>query len=161
MPPIISLIAALSKNHVIGIHNTLPWRLPADLQHFKKLTMGHPIIMGRKTFESIGRPLPGRINIIISRNDYPAPAECRVTKSLESAIALCSDYDEAFFIGGAELYRQALAYADRLYLTEIHTEIEGDAWFPEFSKDEWLETTREPHHDAEYQFSFVTYCRKK
>lgn len=161
MPPIISLIAAMSSNHVIGIRNTLPWRLPADLQHFKKLTLGYPIIMGRKTFESIGRPLPGRINIIVSRNNYAAPEECKVTRSLESAIELCADYDEAFFIGGAELYQQALAYAERLYLTEIHTEIEGDAWFPEFSKDEWIETAREPHNDAEYQYSFVTYCRSK
>ena len=161
MRPIISLIAAMTKNRVIGIHNTLPWQLPADLQHFKKLTMGHPVIMGRKTYESIGRPLPGRANIIISRDDYPVPAECKLAHTLESAILLCTDYHEAFFIGGAQLYQQALPFADRLYLTEINTEIVGDAWFPEFDRQAWIETQREPHYDANsgYEFDFVIYQR--
>ncbi|MDR3393250.1 MAG: type 3 dihydrofolate reductase [Sulfuriferula sp.] len=161
MRPIISLIAAMAKNRVIGIRNTLPWQLPADLQYFKKLTLGHPVIMGRKTFESIGRPLPGRLNIIISRNAYQAPDGSKVADSIASAIALCADYDEVFFIGGEELYRQALPQADRLYLTEIDAEIEGDAWFPEFSHTDWAETRRAPQQDdnSNYRYDFVTYQR--
>ncbi|ARU32001.1 diacylglycerol kinase [Sulfuriferula sp. AH1] len=162
MRPIISLIAAMAKNRVIGIRNTLPWQLPADLQHFKKLTLGHPVIMGRKTFESIGRPLPGRLNIIISRNGYKAPAECKVADSIAAAIALCAGHDEAFFIGGEQLYRQALPVADRLYLTEIDTEIEGDAWFPEFDPHDWKETQRESHYDDNngFGYNFVIYQHK-
>lgn len=161
MRPIISLIAAMAKNRVIGIRNTLPWQLPADLQHFKKLTLGHPVIMGRKTFESIGRPLPGRLNIIISRSSYNAPAECKVVDSIASAIALCAGHDEAFVIGGEQLYRQALSVADRLYLTEIDAEIEGDAWFPEFDLHAWQETQRESHYDSDngYRYHFVIYQR--
>ncbi len=161
MRPTISLIAAMTTNHVIGIRNSLPWQLPADLQHFKKLTLGHPIIMGRKTFESIGRPLPDRTNIIISRNSYDAPAACQVAHSIESALTMCSNRDEIFFIGGEQLYRQALPLADRLYLTEIEAQIEGDAWFPEFDNAEWQETQREPHYDdiSGFRYSFVIYQR--
>lgn len=162
MRPIISLIAAMTKNRVIGIRNTLPWQLPADLQHFKKLTLGHPIIMGRKTYESIGRPLPGRTNIIISRSDFAAPSSCKIANSISSAIALCPDNDEAFFIGGEQLYRQALPIADRLYITEIDTELEGDAWFPEFNLNDWTQIERETHYDEinGYAYSFVIYKRK-
>ncbi|MEQ1667878.1 MAG: dihydrofolate reductase, partial [Sulfuriferula sp.] len=150
MHPTISLIAAMSKNRVIGINNTLPWHLPADLQHFKQLTLGHTIIMGRKTFESIGRALPGRTNIIISRNGYPAPANCTVVDSIAAAIKLCTNKDEIFFIGGEQIYAQAIAYADKLYLTEIDTEIAGDAHFPDFSPTDWIETDRQPQTASPY-----------
>ncbi|HEX7971741.1 MAG TPA: dihydrofolate reductase, partial [Thiobacillus sp.] len=122
--PRISVIAALARNRVIGIENRLPWRLPEDLAHFKALTLNHPILMGRKTFESLGRPLPGRTNIVITRN----PGYCHdgyvVAASIPAAIALCQDADELFFIGGAELYAQAIPLADRLYLTEVDIEAE-------------------------------------
>lgn len=158
--PIISLIAAMSKNHVIGINNTLPWHLPADLQHFKQLTLGHPIIMGRKTFESIGRALPGRTNLIISRNEYPAPTNCTVVSSIQAAINLCKNEKELFFIGGAQIYQQAMHVADRLYLTEIDTELAGDAHFPEFDSSHWLETDRQHHQELPFAYDFVTYNRK-
>lgn len=158
--PIISLIAAMSKNRVIGINNTLPWHLPADLQHFKQLTLGHPIIMGRKTFESIGRALPGRTNLVISRSEYPAPANCTVVGSIEAAIDFCKTLDELFFIGGAQIYEQAIQLADRLYLTEINTEITGDAHFPEIDSAHWLETDRQHHQELPYTYDFVTYNRK-
>jgi dihydrofolate reductase len=158
--PIISLIAAMSKNRVIGINNTLPWHLPADLQHFNQLTLGHPIIMGRKTFESIGRALPGRTNLIISRSKYPAPANCTVVGSIEAAIDSCKALDELFFIGGAQIYEQAIQFADRLYLTEIDTEITGDAHFPEIDSAHWLETDRLHHQELPYAYDFVTYNRK-
>jgi dihydrofolate reductase len=158
--PIISLIAAMSKNRVIGINNTLPWHLPADLQHFKQLTLGHPIIMGRKTFESIGHALPGRTNLIISRSKYPAPANCTVVNSIEAAIDFCKVLDELFFIGGAQIYEQAIQLADCLYLTEIDTEITGDAHFPEIDSAHWLETDRQHHQELPYAYDFVTYNRK-
>ena len=162
MRPIISLIAAVANHRVIGIHNTLPWQLPADLRYFKNLTLGHPIIMGRKTFESIGRALPGRTNIIISRNAYPAPAGCIAADSIATAIAQCADYDELFFIGGAELYQQTINLADRLYLTEIAIDVaQGDAWFPDFDRAIWQEIRREQQFDAASQcaFDFVVYQR--
>ena len=162
MRPIISLIAAVAKNRVIGVRNTLPWQLSADLRYFKKLTSGHPIIMGRKTFESIGRALPGRTNIIISRHAYPAPSGCIVADSIDSAITLCPTCDELFIIGGAQLYQQTINLADRLYLTEIDLEIDaGDAWFPAFDRNAWHETSREHQFDEDYQcaFDFVVYQR--
>ena len=162
MRPIISLIAAVAKNRVIGVRNTLPWQLSADLRYFKKLTSGHPIIMGRKTFESIGRALPGRSNIIISRHAYTAPSDCVVADSIESAITLCTACDELFIIGGAQLYQQTINLADRLYLTEIDLEIDtGDAWFPAFDRSAWHETSREPQYDEGNQcaFDFVVYQR--
>lgn len=159
MHPTISLIAAMSKNHVIGINNTLPWHLPEDLQHFKQLTMGHTIIMGRKTFESIGRALPGRTNLVISRNGYPAPTNCTVVDSIAAAIQFCANEDEVFFIGGAQIYQQAISYADKLYLTEIDTEMEGDAHFPDFSPTVWIETDRQQHVASPHTYDFVTYLR--
>jgi len=152
----ISIIAAMARNRIIGINNTLPWRLPADLQHFKQITMGKPVIMGRKTYESIGRPLPGRLNIIISQNlDYSVEG-CQVVHSIAEAFSAASHYDEAMIIGGASFYNQALAYAGRLYLTIIEEDFEGDACFPEYNEDEWQEIERiegirdaknsHPHH---------------
>ena len=158
----ISLIAAMAKNRVIGINNTLPWHLPADLKHFKTLTMGHHILMGRKTYESIGKPLPGRTTVIITRNEnYQVPG-CVVVSSIQEAIASCTGDEEIFFVGGAELYGQALSHADRLYLTEIQQEYEGDASFPEYDQNQWQETSREKHMDeaSALEYHFVTYDRK-
>ena len=160
--PRISVIAALARNGVIGIENRLPWRLPEDLAHFKALTLNHPILMGRKTFESLGRPLPGRTNIVITRNPDYHPDGCLVAASIPSAIALCKDADEVFFIGGAELYVQAIPLADRLYLTEVDIEAEGDAWFPDYDRCAFSEVARESHMGAKGDvlgFDFVMYER--
>jgi dihydrofolate reductase len=163
MNPRISIIAALARNRVIGIENRLPWRLPEDLARFKALTLGHPVVMGRKTFESLGRPLPGRTNIVITRNPGYRPAGCLVADSLSAALALCREADEAFFIGGAELYAQALPLADRLYLTEVQLDAAGDAWFPEFDRGAFREVSRESHRGAKgdaLDFDFVVYQRR-
>ncbi len=158
----ISVIAALAKNRVIGIENRLPWRLPEDLAHFKALTFNHPILMGRKTFESLGRPLPGRTNIVITRNPGYRKDGCLVAASIPAAIALCEDADEIFFIGGAELYAQAIPLADRLYLTEVDIEAEGDAWFPEYDRSAFREVSRETRTGEKgdaLRFGFVVYER--
>lgn len=159
--PRISLIAAVAGNGVIGTDNALPWRLPEDLKRFRSLTLGHPVIMGRKTFESIGRPLPGRRNIVVTRNtDFVAPG-CETAGSLKAAIAACSGTsDEIFVIGGAQLYAQALPQAQRLYLTEIQAEFDGDTRFPSFDPDLWRESARE-HQRSEsgLEFDFAVYDR--
>ena len=159
--PRLSIIAAMAKNRVIGIANTLPWRLSEDLKHFKALTLGHHILMGRKTWESLPGKLPGRTSVVITRSrDLQAPG-CIVTNSIEDAIAACGDDDEIFFIGGAELYRQALNVADRIYLTEIQAEFKGDAWFPEFDSNLWQETGRKPcKSESGLECDFVVYDRK-
>ncbi len=160
--PRVSVIAALARNGVIGIENRLPWRLPEDLAHFKSLTLGHPILMGRKTFESLGRPLPGRTNIVITRNRDYCRDGCLVADSIPAALALCADADEIFFIGGADLYAQAIPLADRLYLTEVDIEAMGDAWFPDYDKHMFREVSREPHTGAKgevLRFDFVVYER--
>ncbi|MHB1091495.1 dihydrofolate reductase [Thiobacillus sp.] len=160
--PRVSVIAALAKNRVIGIENRLPWRLPEDLAHFKALTLGHAILMGRKTFESLGRPLPGRTNIVITRKPDYYREGCLVVGSIPAAITLCKDADEIFFIGGAELYAQAIPLADRLYLTEVDIETEGDAWFPDYEKRAFREISRESHTGGKgdaLQFDFVVYER--
>ena len=160
--PRLSLIAALAQNRVIGIENRLPWKLPEDLAHFKALTLGHPILMGRKTFESLGRALPGRRNIVITRNpDYPAPG-CEIASSITDAITLCGQANEVFFIGGAELYQQVLPLVDRLYLTEVQIEAQGDAWFPEFDRTAFAETGRVQNLGEKGDplgFDFVVYDR--
>ena len=160
--PRLSLIVALAQNRVIGIENRLPWKLPEDLAHFKALTLGHPILMGRKTFESLGRPLPGRRNIVITRNsEYQSPG-CEVVVTIADAIALCADAEEVFFIGGAELYAQVIPLVARLYLTEVQIKSQGDAWFPEFDPTEFTETSR-VHNLGEkgdsLLFDFVIYDR--
>lgn len=161
-PPRICLIAAMAANRVIGRNNALPWHLSADLKRFKALTMGHPVVMGRKTYESIGKPLPGRRNLVITRSrDYAAPC-CEVVHSLDAALAACHGAHELFIIGGAELYRESLARAHRLEFTEIHAEFEGDAIFPAFSMSEWRETGREIHSneaDVPFRYDFVRYER--
>lgn len=161
--PHVSVIAALAKNRVIGIENRLPWRLPEDLAHFKALTLGHPILMGRKTFESLGRPLPGRTNVVITRNRDYRPDGCVVADSIPAALALCADADEVFFIGGAELYAQAIPLADRLYLTEVDIEAAGDAWFPDYDRRAFREVSRESHTGGKGDvlgFDFVVYERR-
>ena len=160
--PRLTLIAAVAKNRVIGNGNALPWRLPEDLKRFKALTLGHPVIMGRKTWESLGRPLPGRTNIVISRRvDFHAPGATSVG-SLEAALAKAeaTGTDEAFIIGGAEIYAQALPLARRLQLTEIDRDYAGDAFFPSLDPAEWHETERAAHHAAaNFDYAFVTYER--
>lgn len=139
----ISIIVAMAQNRTIGINNTLPWRCPEDLKHFKALTMGHHMIMGRKTFDSIGKPLPGRTTVVVTRNPDLKIDGCIVTRSLEQAIAACADDKEIFIVGGAELYALALPLTDRLYLTEIQQDIAGDAHFPAINSAEWQEISRE------------------
>jgi len=156
----LNLIVAMARNRVIGIDNTLPWHLPEDLKHFKHLTMGHHIVMGRKTYDSIGRPLPGRTTVIVSRDPDYAMAGCLVAHTLDEAVRLCADDDQAFFVGGSSLYEQALPLAERLYITEIQADYEGDAHFPEFDPGEWRETARESQvDDAGLAYDFVTYDR--
>jgi dihydrofolate reductase len=160
----ISLICATSQNKVIGIDNQLPWRLSADLKRFKSLTLGHHILMGRKTFESIGRPLPGRTSVIITRQaDYQADG-CRVAHSLEEALALSRNDDEIFIIGGAAIYEAALKYADRIYLTIIQQDFEGDTYLFEIDPLLWQEVSREefePDERNPFRYSFLILERRE
>ncbi|MFM2409040.1 MAG: dihydrofolate reductase [Pseudomonadota bacterium] len=138
----LSLIVAMASNRTIGINNTLPWRCPEDLKHFKALTMGHHMIMGRKTFDSIGKPLPGRTTVVISRDSALKIEGCLVANSVDQAIAMCGDDSEIFVVGGAEIYAQTLPLADTLYITEIQQEVAGDAHFSDFDKTVWQEMAR-------------------
>lgn len=140
---ILSIVVAKSKNNVIGKGNQLPWHLPADLKHFKSVTMGKPIVMGRKTFESIGRPLPGRRNVVISRDKNYSALGCDVFHSIDAALAELKNEKEVMIIGGANLYQQLLPLVTRIYLTEIDLEIEGDAFFPELDLSRWHALSRE------------------
>jgi len=153
----LSIIAAVARNRVIGINNTLPWHLPEDLKRFRALTMGHHIIMGRKTYESLGRLLPGRTTVIVSRSkDYAVPGAL-VAASLDAALALCGDDPEVFVIGGAELYLAAIQRADRLYLTEIDRDFDGDTFFPEVDLANWRESARESHtSEAGLPYHYLT-----
>jgi dihydrofolate reductase len=135
----LSLVVAMARNRVIGRDNALPWRLPADLAHFRKVTMGHPIVMGRKTFESIGKALAGRKNIVITHNRGLAAPGCVVVGSLDEAWKAAGDADEVSVIGGTTLFRETLPLADVIHLTEVDAEIEGDTFFPEFDRSEWRE----------------------
>ena len=157
----LNLIAALGQNGVIGVDNRLPWRLSEDLKHFKALTLGHPVLMGRKTFESLGRPLPGRRNIVITRNPECRLEGAEIAHSLEQALALCEGADEVFFIGGADLYRQALPLVQRLYLTEVDASPPGDAFFPSFDRARWRESARDTRRDdaSGLEYAFVIYDR--
>jgi len=160
----ISIIVAMAKNRVIGINNTLPWHLPADLKHFKVLTMGHHIVMGRKTYESIGRPLPGRTSVVVTRNPELNIEGCIIAHTLDQAIAACNGDDQIFIVGGAELYAQALPIADRLLITEIQMDVTGDAYFPDFRRDEWQEISREVCSQQEPQpleYHFAAYQRRQ
>ena len=133
----LSIIVAMDENRLIGAGNALPWHLPADLAFFRRTTLGKPVIMGRKTHQSIGRPLPGRRNIVVSRNARLETPGCELADGLEAALALCRGDDEAMLIGGAELYRQGLPLASRMYITLIHACFSGDAWFPAFDASQW------------------------
>ena len=156
----VHLVAAVAENGVIGANGKLPWRLPEDLQHFKRLTQGHPVIMGRKTWESIGKPLPNRTNIVVSRRSDFRAAGASVASSVEDALALCAGTDPIFVIGGSEVYRAALPYAAGLVLTRIHRSYEGDARFPEIDPADWKESRREEHVAANgIPFDFVWYER--
>lgn len=160
MPASLTLIVAYSTNRAIGRDNALPWKLPGDLAHFKRSTLGHPIIMGSKTWDSLGRPLPGRSNIVISRNPDFSAAGAILAPTLEAAVAACGDIDEAFVIGGAQIYAQALPLARRVLATEVHADVEGDAFFPLLPSFQWKETAREPQPaENGYDYDFVTYER--
>ncbi len=154
----ISIIVAMSSNRVIGVNNTLPWHLSEDLKHFKFLTVGHTIIMGRKTYDSIGRALPNRRNIVISRNIEISCEGAEVVHSIENAFSISKNDGEVFVIGGSNIYEQALHLVDHLYITEIKKSFLGDAFFPEINKSIWVETSREDHiaNDG-LEFSFVNY----
>ena len=156
----INLIAAMSTNRVIGKDNRLPWHLPDDLKHLRQLTMGHPVIMGRKTYESVGHPLPGRQNIIVTRQIGYTVEGATVRGSLEDALALlCDCNDEVFVLGGEQVYRHAMSRADRIYLTVIHEQIEGDAYFPLIPEDQFVEIDRQNFY-ASKRFSFLIYDRR-
>ncbi|MEW8505655.1 MAG: type 3 dihydrofolate reductase [Candidatus Thiodiazotropha sp.] len=162
MKPLISLIAAVATNGVIGVDNSLPWRLPADLKHFKSLTMGKPIVMGRRTWESLPGVLPGRRHIVVSRNrDYRATG-CELVHSVDEALQLAGEVAEIMIVGGGGLYRQMLPRADRLYLTLVEADVEGDAHFPEFDGSQWHEVSREYHAADDrnpFAYSFVVLNR--
>jgi len=156
--PKIYLVAAVASNGVIGSNGQLPWRLPEDLKHFKRLTLGHPVIMGRRTWESLPGALPGRDNIVVTRQaGYEAPGAA-VASSLEAALALCAGEPVAFVIGGSRLFAESLPIAAGLVMTEIDRAYEGDTWFPQYDRSRWRESQRERHVTAEgTKFDFVLY----
>jgi len=154
----IILIAAMAQNRVIGRNNTIPWHIPGEQQCFKALTMGHTLIMGRKTFESIGRPLPGRTTIIISRNREYQAAGCLVAQSLAGAIALCPEAETIFIAGGGEIYREGLDLAEAIYLTVLDREVEGDILFPEFDPDQFRSISEERVEGSD-PYTFAVFAR--
>jgi dihydrofolate reductase len=162
----VSLIVAVSLNGVIGRDGDLPWHLPADLKHFKRTTMGHHLIIGRRTWEEVGQPLPGRTMVVVTRSRRFAPEGAQVVRSVEQALELAAIDEEPFIGGGSQIYRLALArdLVDRIYLTRIHAEVEGDTFFPDFDLDDW-ELVSEEHHDAdeknEFAYSFLVYERRR
>ena len=161
---LISLIVAMDRNRVIGAGGKLPWRLPADLKHFRALTMGKPIVMGRKTHESIGRVLPGRENIVLTRDPDYRPEGCTILHDLDQLYAHCAAADEVMIMGGADLYQQTLNRARRIYLTEIDADCPGDTFFPPFDKEAWRETERQdfaPDAANPHPCSFVTLERNR
>ncbi len=160
---IISIIAAMDRNKLIGNNNKLPWHLPADFAHFKSVTMGKPIIMGRKTFESIGKPLPGRANIVLSRKVATQFDGVVCVSTFEEALAVVSDAEEVMIIGGSSVYEMLLPQINRMYLTFVDAEFDGDAWFPDYYEKEWLEidsVTRHADDKNKYACRFVTLERK-
>lgn len=159
----ISIVVAISENNAIGRDNQLLWHLPADLKHFKNITTGHTIIMGRKTFDSIGKPLPNRRNIIITRQKKLNIEGVEVVNSLNDALALCEGETEVFVIGGAEIYKQAIAVSHRIYLTRVHQEFEADAFFPEIDNESWKEVEKVDHLPDEknkFAYTFSTLERR-
>lgn len=159
----ISIIVAMDKKGVIGLEGDLPWYLSADLKRFKAMTMGKPLIMGRKTHESIGRPLPGRKNIILTQSQEFKAKGCTVVHSLEEALLAAGEVDEVMIMGGSGIYDQSLDRANRLYITEVHADVSGDVYFPEFDGGEWVEIEREDHSaddKNDFDYSFVVKERK-
>jgi len=163
-----SMIVAMAENRVIGINNNLPWYLPNDLKYFKQVTMGKPILMGRKTYESIGKPLPGRANIVLTRNESWSAEGVKTVNSLMQAFELAQSIveidgqDEMMVIGGDQIYQSTLADIDRIYLTKVHAEVKGDAYFPELDWSQWKEVGREDFEAAgpnPYDYSFIVYDR--
>ena len=160
----LSLIVAMADNRTIGRNNELPWHLPDDLKYFKSVTMGKPIVMGRKTFDSIGRPLPGRLNIVITRNPEWQHSGVKTAASLQEAVAIAAEENpqdqealilEVMVIGGEEIYRTAIELADRLYITQVQAEIEGDAFFPQYNESEWQEVSRQqPESQGDIPYFF-------
>jgi dihydrofolate reductase len=162
-PPLISLIVAMAQNGVIGRDNSLPWRLPADLKRFRAFTLGKPILMGRKTFESLGRPLPGRTNLVLTRDRNWFADGVIVVHSIEAALMQAASSDELVVVGGAEIYRLVLPVARRIYLTHVHADVPGDITFPEFDPTQWadVEWTSQPADESHaYPLTFVTLERR-
>jgi dihydrofolate reductase len=157
MAPRLNIVVALAANGVIGRDGGLPWHVPADLKHFRQITWGHPIVMGRRTHESIGRVLPGRLNIVISRDPHCAAGGAVVVRDLDAALAAAGEVPEVMIVGGAAVYAAALPRATRLFLTEVDAVVDGDVRFPDFERSAWRETARESHRgEGEFNYSFVT-----
>jgi len=159
----LAIIVAMSRNRTIGVNNTLPWHIPEDLRHFKALTMGHHMIMGRKTYNSIGKPLPGRTTVVVSRDSTLKLPGCTLVRSLPEAIATCVHDPLAFVVGGEDIYAQTIDLADTLYITEIQKDVLGDAAFPAFDKSSWREVSREIRRQETpelLEYHFVVYQRK-
>ncbi len=159
----ISIIVAFDEERLIGRDNKLPWHLPADLKHFKTITMGHHMIMGRKTYESIGKPLPGRVSVVISRQKDLQIAGCIVVNSMEAALEKCTGQEEVFIIGGAQIFNTALSLASDLYITKIHHRFGGDTYFPEITEGTWKEVSNEYRNaddKNEWDYSFIKYSRE-
>ena len=162
IPPRISIVCAMSKNYVLGNNNQLPWHLPADLRHFKEITLGKPVIMGRKTYDSIGKPLPNRRNIVISRDPNLIIPGCEIVHSLDTAIQLAGNEQEIMIIGGGNIFMQTLPLAQRMYLTIINQDFVGDAYFPQWNETEWKIVERSDHLPDDknpYAYSFLTLDR--
>jgi dihydrofolate reductase len=156
---IISFVVAIAENNAIGKNNQLLWSLPKDMKHFKEITNGHTIIMGRRTFDSMGKPLPNRRNIVITRNRELEIPGAEVTNSLADALSRCEADEEVFIIGGAEIYKEALDKTDRIYLTRVHQRFDADTFFPDLNMEDWVETAREEHQPDEKNpiaFTFLT-----
>jgi len=159
---ILSAVVAIAENNAIGKNNELLWHLPNDLKHFKQITSSHTVIMGRKTYDSVGKPLPNRRNIVVTRQ-HIAIEGCEVVHSVEEALKLCQSEQEVFIIGGAEIYKLALPLLNRVYLTVVHHDFDGDAYFPELDKTRWIETAREEHEIDEKHaipYTFITLERQ-
>lgn len=155
----LALIAAVAKNGVIGIENRLPWHISLDLRYFKKTTLGHTVVMGRNTFDSMGKPLPGRRNIVITRNHNWQHSGCEVFHSVRSALASCAQDEQFFVIGGEKIFKAAFPFATHLYLTEIHQDFYGDTFFPVYDKRVWQEISRTAEVENQVSFDFVVYKR--
>ena len=156
----IILIVAMAANRVIGRDNDIPWHIPGEQQRFKRVTMGHTLVMGRRTFESIGRPLPERKTVIITRNEDHAEPGCTIAHSLPEALEYCREDEKVFIAGGGDIFTQAMTITDTIYLTTLHREVEGDIFFPEFSESEFIKEQEETVNDEEEPYTFAIYRRR-